>query len=386
METRKVIVYYGNTCYPDKDASAHRTLGNAKALRELGYKVIMVGCRSEERRCLLETKEEFDGFDIYYYEEPKTLSQWAAYLFGFEPLKDVLGRVDASSVILYNHPSVSTQRVLSYCHKKGVKVYADCTEWFDPKGSSVHSVIKRVDTWYRMRHVNRMLDGIIAISSYLQNYYQKKGCETICVPPLVDLESKKWAMDNDDDSISQAQTSLIYVGNPGAGAKDKLDIIISALEHIRITHSNLRFHLNVIGMSDVQFKDAFRTDVRDCDFVSFLGRKPNAEALEMIKKSDFSVFLRDANLVCTAGFPTKFSESIACGTPVLTNITSDLGLYMNEGKNGFIIDTSSFKTMCNSLYRAISVSSETIKEMKEYCKSDKSFDYHSFKDEFKKMF
>lgn len=380
----KTIIYYGNTCYPDKDASAHRTIGNAKVLRALGYNVILVGCRKGEARPLLKTKEFFEGFCIYYYPEPDTIHQWLAYLAGFNPLKEILGKYDTSAVVLYNHPAISCKRILSLCHKKNIKVFADCTEWYDPKGCSFHSLIKKADTWYRMEHVNKRLDGIIAISSYLKEYYQSRGCSTICVPPLVDLTSDKWQQRS---SIQRnGTTNLIYVGNPGAGAKDKLDIIISALRQILNTHPNLSFHLNVIGMSDMQFKDAFKMDLEDCGFVSFLGRRPNPEALTMIKQSDFSVFLRDANLVCTAGFPTKFSESIACGTPVLTNITSDIGKYLIEGGNGYIIDTTSFETICSTLSQALTTSSERISGMKDYCRRDRTFDYHSFINEFDKLF
>lgn len=383
---KKNIIYYGNVFYPDKDASAQRTIGNAKALRELGYNVILIGCRNQECSSFLETKEIYEGFDIFYFTAPHTLRQWADYLFGFKPLKEIISIYDIDSIILYNHPSLSSNRIRKMCSTKGIKLFADCTEWYDPRGMSIHSIIKKADTWYRMRHVNNKLDGIIAISSYLQNYYRQNGCSTICVPPLVDLSSDKWKNIHKNNSGIDCTTKLIYVGNPGAGTKDKLDLIISTLKKIRSSHPSLKFHLNIIGMTKPLFEEAFKMDIGDSDFVFFLGRRPNNESLEMIKQCDFSIFLRDANLVCTAGFPTKFSESIACGTPVLTNLTSDIGNYLIGGKNGFEIDTTSFESTCNSLYKAISISIEKKKEMKTYCLGDHSFDYHSFIEEFKKMF
>ena len=36
------IIYIGGFELPDKNAAAHRVLGNAKILRELGYKVILI--------------------------------------------------------------------------------------------------------------------------------------------------------------------------------------------------------------------------------------------------------------------------------------------------------------------------------------------------------
>lgn len=385
MKSRNII-YFGNVLYPDLDAASHRTIGNAKALRELGYNVTLVGTKKGENRPIVGTKEIYDGFEIYYFPDPQSPRQWKDYLISTKPLDVIVSTIkDVKAVILYNHPSISSKKIVKYCHKRGIEVYADCTEWYDPKGLSIHTIIKKADTFYRMRFVNKHLDGIIAISSYLQDYYKAAGCATICVPPIVDLTSEKW-QDCDNLDLHGTNTRLIYVGNPGAGAKDKLGLIISALKTISRTNTRYNFHLNVIGMTDVQFKEVFKVDTSNLDFVSFLGRKPNNEALEMIKQSDFSIFLRDANLVCTAGFPTKFSESIACGTPVLTNLTSDLGKYMVDGRNGFVIDMTSYESICDTLLRALSVSAEKKADMKSYCREDRTFDYHSFIMEFKKIF
>ncbi len=63
----------------------------------------------------------------------------------------------------------------------------DSTEWYDCKRFSVlKKIVKKIDTSYRMRFVQKRLDGIIVISSYLQNFYIKQ--KTILIPPLVDLK------------------------------------------------------------------------------------------------------------------------------------------------------------------------------------------------------
>ena len=384
----KTILYYGNVLYPDLDAASHRTIGNAKTLRELGYKVVFVGTRKGENRPILETKEEFAGFDIYYFADPETTKQWKDYLFGFSPLKEVLSSMEnVSAVILYNHPSISTKKIISFCHHKGIDVYADCTEWFDPQGISVHNIIKRLDTWYRMKVVNAKLDGVIAISSFLQDFYIKKGCKTICVPPLIDLTDNKWAKEGLEDYIPSDETvKLCYVGNPGAGVKDKLNYILTSLKRTLEKNPSVKCQLSIVGMTAQQYYEVFQDYATIYTFANFMGRKPNMEALAVVKRSDFSIFLRERNLVCTAGFPTKFSESIACGTPVLTNLSSDLDKYLVDGKNGFIIDISSKDSLDSSLAKALHTSREELKRMKEYCCNEKTFDYHSYVGEFSKMF
>lgn len=383
----KTIVYYGNVLYPDLDAASHRTLGNAKVLREFGYNVVLVGTRKGENRPVLETREVFEGFDIYYFADPQASQQWMDYLFGFKPLKEVLAlQYNVAAVIVYNHPSISTYKIKQFCHLKGIKVYADCTEWFDPEGLSVHNLIKKMDTWYRMRHVNIKLDGVIAISSFLQRFYEEKGVKTICVPPLIDLSQEKWQIKESDQYGEHEGVRLAYVGNPGAGTKDKLAMIIKALAFIHQTHPEVLFSLNIIGMNQEQFNDVFKTDITGCDFVSFLGRRPNVEALSHIKQSDYTIFLRENNLICTAGFPTKFSESIACGTPVLTNPSSDLERYIKNGKNGFAMDITTDDSLAESLYKALTVDKSQINNMKQFCREERTFDYHSFVSEFEKMF
>ncbi len=381
---RKTILYFGNTLYPDKDASAHRTLGNAKALRELGYNVVLIGCRKDETRSILNTKEIYDGFAIYYYPEPISFKQWYAYITDFYPLRKVIDEMTVYAVILYNHPSISSKCIWKYCKARDIKVYADCTEWYDPHGYSIHALIKRIDTWYRMRHINKKLDGIISISSYIQNYYQNYNCQTICVPPLIDKKSHKW--DNSFMIEDNPITQLVYVGNPGAGTKDKLGVIIEAMKRLEKDDPTFNIRFDILGMTESQFENAFKMKVDNCSFVSFHGRKPNSEALDFIKKSDFTIFLRDNNLVCTAGFPTKFSESIACGTPVLTNLSSDLGKYLKEGENGFILDSTNMNTLCETLRNALSIPKEHLNKMKNFCLKETTFDYHSFVEEFKKMF
>lgn len=383
----KTIIYFGNVLYPDLDAASHRTIGDAKALRELGYNVVLIGTRQREQRPVLETKEEFAGFDLYYFNDPKTPRQWSDYLFGYDPLIEVISKQEnIEAVILYNHPSISSKRIKSYCQKKGIKVYADCTEWFDPQGFSIHNIIKRLDTWYRMRCVNQKLDGVIAISSFLQDFYNKRGCKTICVPPLIDLTQDKWKFENSVGERKDDGVNLVYVGNPGAGTKDKLALIIAALNEVHKKYPEVIFKLDIIGMYQEQFYEVFKMDVSGLDFVHFLGRKPNIEALSHIKQSDYTIFLRENNLICTAGFPTKFSESIACGTPVLTNPSSDLGKYIQEGKNGFTMDITSMDNLVDSLHNALTIGKTQIGHMKKCCRDEKTFDYHSFVNEFAKMF
>ncbi len=53
MET---ILYIGNFDLPDKNAAAHRVLGNGCALRELGYKLVFVGASEMGKDNILDSR------------------------------------------------------------------------------------------------------------------------------------------------------------------------------------------------------------------------------------------------------------------------------------------------------------------------------------------
>ena len=72
------------------------------------------------------------------------------------------------------------------------------------------------------------------------------------------------------------------------------------------------------------------------DTVICHGRIPYAEVKGKVADADFTVRLRPNKRYANAGFPTKVGESMACGTPVIANITSDLGKYIIDGKIKYI--------------------------------------------------
>ena len=119
------------------------------------------------------------------------------------------------------------------------------------------------------------------------------------------------------------------------------------------------------------------------DSVNFYGRVSHSRSVELLKNSDFSIFIRDENIVTKAGFPTKFVESITCGIPVLTNKNSNIEDYLVEGVNGFIVSTENNKRIQDSIEKAILLSPEELYEMKMNCKNSHVFDYHNYLNDFK---
>lgn len=83
-----------------------------------------------------------------------------------------------------------------------------------------------------------------------------------------------------------------------------------------------------------------------------------------------------------AGMPTKVTESLGCGTPVIANITSDLGDYLVDGRNSLLVGDYSSKACAQAVKRAVNLTlDERLSMRREAFKSMRSgLDYRVYAD------
>ncbi len=324
-----VILYIGGFELPDKNAAAHRVISNAKILRNLGYHVVFADYDAELSDRLSE-KELCFGFERW------SVGRSVNRLSDISPITEITEKYgEISAVIAYNYPSVALARLKKYLHRKNIKLIADVTEWYGMQGSNpIHRLAKGMDSFYRMRIVQPHLDGVIAISRYLENYYQK-SLPTVFLPPLVDIEEEKWKVE--PEKIDDGRIHIFYAGT-GGKHKDKLNLLIKSIA----SGLDDRICFHVAGLTKDKYLKLYPEHEEILDRISnaiiFRGRIPHTEVIKELKSCHFSMFYRDVTRVTTAGFSTKFAESISAGVPVLTNHTGDLKDYLIEGENGFWID------------------------------------------------
>jgi glycosyltransferase involved in cell wall biosynthesis len=355
--SKGTIVYVGGFELPDKNAAAHRVLGNAKAFKQLGYDVVFIDVdKSLDYNFPIEnTSKVIQNFDCWSIPYPKTRKQWIKYLSDTKNVKNTINKyTNVQMVICYNYQALALFKLKRYCKKNSIKILADCTEWYSARGNGVvFGIIKGLDSFFRMRVLQKNMDGLIVISRYLEDYY-KRCKNVICIPPLVDIKEKKWKRVK---KLENDCLTLVYAGSPGKD-KDRLDILIKAISSIK----DKKVLLNIIGITKQQYlanypKNKNMLEVLDSK-INFFGRQDHIKTLDCVKAADFSIFFRDDNRVTRAGFPTKLVESISCGVPVITNVTSDIEEYLVDGRNGHLIDIT--QEFSDVLYKVICEASKQV--------------------------
>ena len=119
--------------------------------------------------------------------------------------------------------------------------------------------------------------------------------------------------------------------------------------------------------------------------VEYVGKLTHQECLDMVASSDFSVIVRDDKRVTRAGFPTKFSESFACGTPVISTPSSNIADYLENGVNGFLCDGFSQAAVKKAIIEAVSLEKTSLERMHASLRSHPPLRYQDFNEPLKEF-
>jgi glycosyltransferase involved in cell wall biosynthesis len=99
-------------------------------------------------------------------------------------------------------------------------------------------------------------------------------------------------------------------------------------------------------------------------FATFYGSVNNSEVTKAYAHADFAVLLRDSDArFAKAGFPTKVSESLWHGVPVLANYSSDLAMYLTDGLDSIEVKGKSASAFSMAVSQALKLSPDTLEQM-----------------------
>lgn len=367
MIDMKTAAYIGNFGFPDKNASGKRVLGNCKVLQSLGYRVVCFGPGQGKA-------QEYDGITLFLVDAGNAIQR--VLKNKLSDVEAILSKEKIGTIFLYG--ALFTQKenlqLIKWCQKQSIRVYYDQVDWLDLNWHNPLRGLIRARNYNQLNNkVIPLCDGVVCISSYLSNIHSQNGKKTVIIPPL-SVESSKGLPEgygiHDEIRFVYAGTTS-DVNRPTSQWKDRIDIMFEKLRDC-MTDDFLRpFILDIYGMTEDQYLGMFPVAEKDAghkvikelgERVTFHGSVPNSVVTEEIKNADFTILIRDKKRATMSGFPTKISESIACGTPVLCNDTGDIKDYVEEGKTGFVMDdvSSMFK-------KALTLDTDAIVSMKKAC-------------------
>ena len=351
---RKAVIVTENS-YPEGDAGAVRQHAFAKILKQLGYDVLVIGYGKnfDNKIC------KYDGVNFISFRpnQENIISRVICRVkFGTKVYRYIKQHYNFLDVLMVvNIMPQSIKKIEKLKRIYNCVLIHDSVEWYSPeefKNGKFNLAYIRKD--YTNKKAINNLWNVIAISSFLEEYFKQRNNNVKRIPVIMDIKKitpRLKCIENSEKFI------FVYAGGPGK--KDYLKEIIEGFSFLSLEQRKI-VEVNIIGVNEDQLVKScdvsidLINSIKDC--LKIYGRISRDETLELVKRADYSLLIRDESLrYSKAGFPTKIVESLACGTPPLCNLTSDLGLYLKNEENSIIALGHTSKDVYKAIIHAISI-------------------------------
>ena len=383
---REIILVYDDQL-PVGSANATRIASFAHMFRAIGYSVLMLGVNY---RGLPQTEGFYEGipyelltFKEMHYTGLKSPLRRKYLKRHLEAWLDTRRQKNDVEAIFYSSRNGLASFFLSYARTTGVPVLYNHVEWhLLSMFSGKFGIFSFFQNRFELRFVLNRIHNIVAISSFLQHYYDRKNCHTIRIPTIINLDNYP----ADEAWPDNEKLVLAYAGKPGK--KDAILNVVSAIRMLESEGERVEFRLygiteqEILAMGGLSQTDKALVGKQ----VLCKGRIPYEQVQSELKKADFTILLRKNWRNANAGFPTKIGESMASSVPVIANLTSDIGLYLHDGVEGLVCADETPASCAQALRRALCLTREEKTAMRIMARkqAENAFNYKTYVEEMRR--
>lgn len=335
---------------PNGDAGALRQHKLAIMCHALGHEIMVVGLGKSNGM----NQMSIDGITYISLREGagNVRDKVMSHLRYWKRLKKVMSSFKPDVIIMDDLGPSKTIKLKQYCKARKIRLIHDSVEWYSPEQFK-HGKFSL--GYIRKDILNRFLIdktcGVIAISRYLEDHFKAKGCRCVRIPIVIAESDLCKEKDLPDDKVV-----FTYAGHPGK--KDYLHVMLDAFA---LLPSELlqRVVFNIVGCTKEQMIVAGisvevlnKLDQR----LIVHGLVSHDEVLRILKGTHFTLLMRSPEQrYAKAGFPSKVVESLSMSTPVICNLTSDLGRYLTDGVDSLFVEDCSSGALAKVLEIAIKI-------------------------------
>lgn len=386
MSHKNTILICGNFMYPNGNAAGKRVYGLGKIFQALGYRVCFAGIdRNRRASNVLDTLFSYEDTESYVFHAAESNRDWLKvkkYVSECIQIINHVGVEELACIVFYGSPVLSfwMAEVARYAKKRNIRTVFDCVDWIEQSGKGIKNIVKFVDTNIAKRIIAPKMDGVIVISSYLEQYYCRRGCKVVRLPPVGVFSPHPL-------SSSSGAVRLLYAGQifgrqavPVERLKDRVDWILQMVGHLVELGIDCRIDLYGMKKDDyirnIAGQEKLLQNLQDVAF--FHGVVQNENVTSALADADFTILMRSITKVTTAGFPSKVAESLNMGIPVIANLTSDIGAFVKTGENGIVVDDNP-ETAAQQIALMVCDRAQ-ITRIAANCRKESVFDYRKYTD------
>lgn len=189
---------------------------------------------------------------------------------------------------------------------------------------------------FKLKTESALADGILCISRFLIDFYTERGFplhRLMLVPSTVDPQRY--------NVKTERPFRFPYIGYFGMLSfnRDNVDLLVEAFARIAPKYPKMRL---VLGGPEYGNERTgiirLAENLGVPDRIKLLDYMPREEILKYIVNSDVLVMVRANNLKSQASFPSKLTEYLATGRPVISVNVGEISDYLADGVNAYIVE------------------------------------------------
>lgn len=336
-----IIIIGDSFSFPDGDAATNRVHTYAKGLCENGVKSHVICFASEYN-----TRGDGTVNGIYFYHPFQhrersnnfITRQWhksVKYLNTIHLFRRINKEERIDAVIVYT-ALLSTHLFAWFLARiNKTIIIKECGE--HPLRNHQKGCLKVFQGKIKVRIEAFFSDGIFCISQYLISFFKNLGIsgkKLFQVPSTVDTERFKTSFNPPLD-----YKYILYCGGLTI-IKDGVDILIESFK--RISDKFPDINLVLIGRGDTPDEEKILRELpvklgidKRVVFPGFLSR---TEIPAYLTNAGILALARPKSIIADAGFPSKVTEYLSTGVPVVVTEVGEIPVYLKDSENAFLVE------------------------------------------------
>lgn len=347
-----IVIFGDDFAFPEGDAATNRIHTYAKGFIENGIKVHVI-CFANVYNA--DTVGSVNGIDYYHpfgqRERSKflTIRTWHKFTKYFKTVKLLLRIHKSDSIIAVNSWTQSlTCQLYIYFLTKVIRTKLVSEHSEHPlrkyQGSSLTTMHGEIKSYLG----SILCDGILCISQYLIEFYAARGInrnKLFLVPSTVDTDRFKIKTE------SPLQYDYILYCGTLTLLKDGVDILIKSFAMLSKRFPDIQ--LVLIGKANTLENDTLLkrlvSDLHLSDRVVLTGQISRNEVPSYLMNAKILALARPSSMVADAGFPSKLTEYLSTGIPVVVTAVGEIPVYLKDGYNAYLCEPDSVETFAEKL-------------------------------------
>jgi glycosyltransferase involved in cell wall biosynthesis len=347
------IVLGDSFTFPEGNAATNRVYTYAKGFNENGINVYIICLQNEYL-------DNFNGVITdgikYYHPFGQTkrsiyfaIRRWQKFMKYIRTvaLLNEINRRD--KIIAINIWTLNiTTHLFAFVLSKYFKTKIIIERSEHPLRDTERKLLRKIYAKLRLVLESRLYDGIFCISNYLIDFYANQKVhrrKLFLVPSTVDTERFS--------SHINSPLSFEYILYCGSITilKDGVNFLIESFA--KISEKYPEMNLVLIGKANSSADEIFIknliTKLNIDKRIVLLGPLCRNEIPAYLINAKILALARPESIIADAGFPSKLTEYLTTGNPVIVTKVGEIPLYLRDNENAFLADPGSVSSFANKL-------------------------------------